>query len=131
MVQLSANSHDDVERRSSDASGHTYGTLDIHGNARVVNGNINHYNYVSKFDLTAEEERQRTAILNWLSPLTFRRIHEDIREKAIPQDGGAEQRNQGDFSGKWLLDSGVFDQWQSREIQKLWYHGMRRLNSVF
>jgi len=68
---------------------------------------------------------ERSAILNWLSPLTFRQIHEDIAKNAVHQDQSAESRRRGDFSGKWLLESETFDRWRSREIRRLWYHGMR------
>lgn len=99
-----------------------YGDQFISGNARVINGNVS---LVVKRKSTLETDT-RSSILDWLSPLTFRQTHEEIRDKIIHQDHCPEARRSGDYSGKWLLESEVFDQWRSREVRKLWYHGMRQ-----
>lgn len=62
---------------------------------------------------TATENKVRTAILSWLSPLQMGRVHQSI----------AEQAQQG--SGRWLLNSDPFLEWRSGEKKLLWCSGMR------
>lgn len=106
--------------------GHSYGTLNIGGNARVVNGDVQIVRNVYKLPVAENETSLRNAILDWLSPLTFRHTHEEIRHKVVREDDSPMARSAGDYSGKWLLESDVFDEWRSRKIRKLWYHGMRK-----
>lgn len=111
---------DNVPAPTTDPLGNTYGSQYIGGNARVINGDILIYkpepqNAVQKF---------RADVLNWLSPLTFRPFHEEVREKTVRQDTTVHARTSGNYSGKWLLESDAFEEWRSRETRKLWYHGM-------
>jgi hypothetical protein len=99
-----------------------FGTQNIGGYAQVHNGNV--IQQVIQRALTFES-RSRNDILKWLSPLSFQQTHERIRDKALLQDKTMVSLND-DYTGKWLLESDVFDRWQSREICKLWYHGMRK-----
>lgn len=101
-------------------SGNTYGSQYIGGNARVINGDIHIY----KPEPPTAAQKFRTEVLNWLSPLTFRSFHEEVRNKAVHQDTTVHARNSGKYSGKWLLESDAFEEWRSRETRKLWYHGM-------
>lgn len=91
----------------------------IYGSARVFNGT-----HINQSSTSANEER--IAVLNWLSPLNAAETHHRIRELTPIQSGDIRSIS-GDCTGKWLLESDVFDDWRSRTISHLWYHGIRKL----
>ncbi|KAJ5436706.1 hypothetical protein N7445_007591 [Penicillium cf. griseofulvum] len=95
----------------------TIQTQNISGNARVHNGPYFSIKRTSTYSRTRDG-------LAWLSSLFFDEVHDRIRNQAqIPRQNRTAQG--GDYySGKWLLDSVVFDQWRSRDIRELWYLGM-------
>lgn len=111
---------DNFPALTTDSTGNTYGSQYIGGNARVINGDIHIY----KPEPPTAAQKFRTDVLNWLSPLTFRSFHEEVRDKAVRQDTTVHARNSGNYSGKWLLESDPFEEWRSRVTRKLWYHGM-------
>ncbi|KAH0366141.1 hypothetical protein KCU65_g5575, partial [Aureobasidium melanogenum] len=67
--------------------------------------------------------RRRNEVLKWLSPLHPREDHKQVRGKAAIFNQSNDP-HRGYTPGQWLLSSGEFDQWESQELQKLWYIGM-------
>ncbi|KAE8146616.1 ankyrin repeat-containing domain protein [Aspergillus avenaceus] len=95
----------------------TIQTQNITGDARVHNGNY----YFIKRSSTYSKNRD---IFTWLSPLSFDKAHEEIRERAqFPREDHRSQENDY-YYGKWFLDSPGFQQWQSRKTRELWCLGM-------
>ncbi|KAK5085748.1 hypothetical protein LTR05_005036 [Lithohypha guttulata] len=114
--------HELCPQQAVKQTGNSYGSQTVSGHARAVFGNVIVNNVYSVPN--AAETNLRTAVLEWLSPLTFRRLHEEIRDKAIQKDDSNQARTSGEYSGRWLLESDTLDDWRSRRIRKLWIHGM-------
>lgn len=93
----------------------------ISGSARNHFGNSFHIS--NSFHRSATSGFERIKILDWLSKLSFRSKHEDIRRESglLSPEGVLEN---GKFSGQWLLESTEFSQWRQRDLRKLWYIGM-------
>ncbi len=75
------------------------------------------YSLVEKIDNRQEaiqEEKQRSTILNWLTPLQTTVAHETISKR--PEAG----------SGRWFLTSIRFREWQSGAFKSLWCPGIRK-----
>jgi hypothetical protein len=69
----------------------------------------------------AEQERlakERLQIIEWISPLNFFPIQEDLLKK----------RQEG--TGEWLLNSDPFVKWVSRNGQILWCPGIRKFPNL-
>ncbi|CAN9396340.1 unnamed protein product [Alternaria alternata] len=91
-------------------------TINIWGNARVHNGpNIS--------QPSVKPDDERAAVLNWLSPLRSAETHNEIRKKA-PVYRADRPNSSGDWTGKWLIESDIFKDWEERKISRLWYYGM-------
>ncbi|KAF2816569.1 uncharacterized protein BDZ99DRAFT_375553 [Mytilinidion resinicola] len=56
--------------------------------------------------------QERNEIISWLSPLTYGTQHSDISQRH--QEG----------TGKWLLESNAFKEWQNKSRKLLWCPGM-------
>ena len=63
-----------------------------------------------------QEQQQRRAIADWLSPLNF----------WTKQNDTFDRRQEG--TGKWLLDSDEFRDWLSGTGNTLWCPGIRMIN---
>ena len=97
-------------------------TINIWGNARVHNGpNIS--------QPSVKPDDERAAVLNWLSPLRSAETHNEIRKKA-PVYRADRPNSSGDWTGKWLIESDIFKDWEERKISRLWYYGMRKLHAT-
>ena len=62
----------------------------------------------------AQEKKQRSMILGWLTPLQVTTAHESISKR--PEQG----------SGRWFLTSSIFRSWQSGAYKLLWCPGIRK-----
>ncbi|KAL6858414.1 hypothetical protein J3F83DRAFT_357808 [Trichoderma novae-zelandiae] len=56
---------------------------------------------------------ERGDILDWLSPLDFSRVHQELKE-GVSTTGVA---------GRWLLRSELFKRWRDEDVDRLWYVG--------
>lgn len=110
-----------------------YETIHVGGtNSRVVCGPLNTvYNapVINKLQRSDSYELRETrkAVLDWLSPLTFQEFHNTIQDTTPIRKANCEHRGADrDFTGKWLLETKKFQEWKARELQNLWYYGMRK-----
>lgn len=74
----------------------------VSNNAKVHIGHEYHIRHKSTSGF------ERVQILDWLSKLSFRSKHEDVRRLAALL-GPEDVLKHGNFSGQWLLESAMFD----------------------
>ncbi|KAI1388288.1 ankyrin repeat-containing domain protein [Hypoxylon trugodes] len=102
----------------------TIQSQNISGDARVHNGNSYNTNYNTFLMRRASTfESRRPGILKWLSPLNVEIDHDRVQDKSRVSEQ-SQASSDGQYAGKWLLESDTFDDWASRKIRKLWYFGM-------
>jgi len=83
----------------------------ISGGSFINYGNlVSNTTFESMKEIMEDEERQK--ILAWVSSMDFLGKHCDISDKCQPG------------TGKWLLNTDAFKQWQSGRGQVLWCPGM-------
>ncbi|KAF7536435.1 hypothetical protein G7054_g4536 [Neopestalotiopsis clavispora] len=111
------NTTDETATTSPKAKVITIARQDIGDHAKVQIGDQYFMRRASTFD------RDRDEILNWISPLLPHQTHDRVRQTALIDDQS--ELCKAHSPGKWLLESELFDRWQSSEIRKLWYFGMQ------
>ena len=115
---VSSSEHGSVAFQQLPSSNATAGNINAGHNAHIKIGNT--FNLIR----SKTSDLKRNQIFDWLSPLSFKRTLERIRDDAALLDSSDYLKN-GLYSGKWLLESETFDKWRSRDLRKLWYLGMR------
>ncbi|KAF6814809.1 cyclin-dependent protein kinase complex component [Colletotrichum sojae] len=108
--------------------------VEARDSSRVHNGNNVIIHPVIKHATFNQLGRQKQAgllgmehekkVLSWLSSVRFDDIHEEIRDEAELSERSSDESNDTKYTGKWLLESDVFRQWQECKIRELWYTGM-------
>lgn len=67
---------------------------------------------VAHFEFTATEQKLKTSISNWLSPLPTAQVHQTVSDHS--EKG----------SGRWFLTSPAFESWLNKDGKQLWCWGI-------
>ncbi|KAF0330670.1 ankyrin repeat protein [Colletotrichum asianum] len=98
--------------------------IEARGSSNSINGNV--FGDVNIFPTDPGSPLGHTGpkTFPWLSSLDFAAFHKKVREEADLEKRGDRESYNGTHTGQWLLESGTFDRWKSKEIRQLWYYGM-------
>lgn len=88
--------------------------LQLYANTLLLDEQYSHVERIDTRQEIAQERKQRSIIMGWLTPLQVTTTHENISKR--PEQG----------SGRWFLTSSKFRSWQSGAYKLLWCPGIRK-----
>ncbi|KAL8690273.1 MAG: hypothetical protein Q9218_004239 [Villophora microphyllina] len=89
--------------------------LQQHANLLLVDDQHTLLERMDQKQQEALDQRLRTSLLNWLSPLPMAQTHQTVSDRA--EKG----------SGKWFLSDPAFQDWADNDETRLWCWGIRKL----
>ena len=88
--------------------------LQLYANTLLLDEQHSHVERIDTKQEIAQQKKQSSIILSWISPLQVTTAHETISKR--PEQG----------SGRWFLTSSKFRSWQSGTYKLLWCPGIRK-----